>query len=85
MLAALFVNGQTTKPDTNKYYFPFQKPNLDYLTRQVMHIDSVLVNSDLKSKDSYPIIQLLNSLQDAFLQNYKIQVAEMEKKKGKGK
>lgn len=82
LFLTVIAKGQT-KLDTNKYYLPFKVDNLNYLSKQVAHIDSVLVTSTLLSKDSYPIIQFLNSLQDAFLQNYKIQVAEMEKKKGK--
>jgi hypothetical protein len=69
-----------TKPDTNKYYLTFNRPQLDNLTKQVMKIDSTLANSNLPAKDAITIITFLNGLQDAFLQNFKIQVAEMEKK-----
>lgn len=81
MLAALFVKGQVPKPDTNKYYFPYTLEQLRYLQREQTKVDSILANSTMPAKDAIAIIQFLNSLQDAFLQNYKIQVAEMEKKK----
>jgi hypothetical protein len=83
LFATLFTKAQTTKPDTNKYYFPFTHDQLDYLTKQSMKIDSILVNSTLPAKDAFQAMEFINSIQSAFLQNFKIQAAEIDKKKVK--